>query len=123
MRIREIYIRNEKDPYYESDIIDYQNDIESVISQIRMILGTKNGEVFGMYDFGVDLDYMVFNTKKSANEIAQRINEQINECVNHPDGMEITTEISFGDSGKGYDYAVIDIKINNIKAIGFLVNK
>ena len=52
MKIKEIYIRDDKDPYYDPKIIDYQNEVESVISQIRMILGTLNGQVFGDYDFG-----------------------------------------------------------------------
>lgn len=123
MRIKEIYIRDEKDPYYESGIVDYQNDLEYVISQIRMILGTKNGDVLGMYNFGVDLEYAVFNTKKSAEQVANKIEEQINEYVWKPNGMDINVAVSFGDSGKGYDYAVIDILIDGVKAVGFLVDK
>ena len=31
MKIKEIYIRDDKDPYYDPTIIDYQNEVESVI--------------------------------------------------------------------------------------------
>ena len=123
MRVKEIYIRDENDPYYDPTIIDYKNEIESVISQIRMILGTQNGQVFGTYYFGIDLEYMVFNTKFAANQVLDKLNDQINQYVYHSDNVNISCNISFGDSGLGYDYAVLDIYINGVKSIGFLIDK
>lgn len=123
MRIKEIYIRDDKDPYYDDTIIDYQNEVESVISQIRMILGTLNGQVFGDYDFGIDLEYMVFNTKYASNKIMEKLNDEIDKYVYHSDNISIYCEINFGDSGEGYDYAVLDIYINGAKSIGFLIDK
>ena len=121
--LREIYIRDENDPFYDPTMIDYSNEVESVISQIRMILGTKQGDVLGEYYFGVDLEYMVYNTRKSAEEVAEKIREQIRANVYHSDRISVDVEVNFGDSGKGYDYGVIDILINGSKAIGFLVDK
>lgn len=123
MRIKEIYIRDDKDPYYDETIIDYQNEVESVISQIRMILGTLNGQVFGDYDFGIDLEYMVFNTKYASNKIMEKLNDEIDKYVYHSDNISIYCDINFGDSGEGYDYAVLDIYINGAKSIGFLIDK
>ena len=123
MRIKEIYIRDDKDPYYDDTIIDYQNEVESVISQIRMILGTLNGQVFGDYDFGIDLEYMVFNTKYASNKIMEKLNDEIDKYVYHSDNISIYCDINFGDSGEGYDYAVLDIYINGVKSIGFLIDK
>ena len=123
MRIKEIYIRDDKDPYYDDTIIEYQNEVESVISQIRMILGTLNGQVFGDYDFGIDLEYMVFNTKYASNKIMEKLNDEIDKYVYHSDNISIYCDINFGDSGEGYDYAVLDIYINGAKSIGFLIDK
>ena len=123
MRIKEIYIRDDKDPYYDDTIIDYQNEVESVISQIRMILGTLNGQMFGDYDFGIDLEYMVFNTKYASNKIMEKLNDEIDKYVYHSDNISIYCDINFGDSGEGYDYAVLDIYINGAKSIGFLIDK
>ena len=121
--IKEIYIRDENDPYFEPGIIDYSNEMENIVSQIKMILGTRKGQVLGDYDFGVDLEYMVFNTKVAANEVKKKIDEQISLYVKHSPKITITTDVNFGDSGLGYDYAVIDIYINGGKAIGFLIDK
>ena len=121
--IKEIYIRDDKDPYFEPGIIDYSNEMENIVSQIKMVLGTRKGQVLGEYDFGVDLEYMVFNTRASASEVQTKIDEQISKYVTHSDRITITSEINFGDSGLGYDYAIIDIYINGGKAIGFLIDK
>jgi len=123
MQIKEIYIRDENDPYYDPTMIDFNNEIESIITQIRMILGTQNGQVLGNYDFGIDLEYMVFNTKHAAEQVLDKLNTQIRTYVNHGENTYITTNIEFGDSGLGYDYAVLDIYINGVKSIGFLIDK
>jgi hypothetical protein len=121
--LKEIYIRDESDPFYDPNMIDYTNEVENVISQIRMILGTKPGEMLGDYNFGVDLEYIIFNTRKSAKELADKIREQINVYVHHSNKISVDVDVNFGDSGRGYDYGVIDILINGSKAIGFLVDK
>ena len=121
--IKEIYIRNEKDPYFVPGVIDYSNEIERVVSEIKMILGTEKGDVFGDYNFGVDLNYMVFNTKKSAEDVAKEIDDQIREYVSVGDNISIESKVNFGQSEKGYDYAIVDIYINGRKSIGFLVDK
>ena len=121
--IKEIYIRDENDPYYDPKIIDYKNETESVISQIRMIIGTLNGQVFGDYGFGVDLEYLVFNTTSAANQVIEKLNDQIDKYVYHSNNISVYCDINFGDSGEGYDYAILDIYINGVKSIGFLIDK
>ena len=123
MMINEIYIRTENDPYFVPGIIDYSNDVENVISQIRMILGTKNGQVLGDYDFGVDLEYAVFKTKRSASELEEGIMKQIGTYVKKPSGITVSCSVNFGKDERGDDYSVIDIYINGVKSVGFLVDK
>lgn len=121
--IKDIYIRDENDPNFEPGIIDYSNEVESIISQIRMLLGTKNGEVLGDYNFGYDLEYLVFNTRTSADLLAGDILDKIKEYVVYGENFYIDVDVNFGDSGKGYDYCIVDISINGKKAIGFLIDK
>lgn len=123
MRIKEIYIRDEHDPYFDPTIIDYRNEVESVVSQIRMIMGTLNGQVFGDYNFGIDLENMVFNTKASSNQVMKDLDDQFDIYLRHSDNISVSCSISFGDSGQGYDYAVLDVFINGTKSIGFLIDK
>ena len=124
MMMNEIYIRSETDPYFVPGVVDYANDAENVMSQIMMILGTKKGEVLGDYEFGIDLEYVVFNTKRSANELETEIMKQIDNYVRKPSSITISCSVSFGKSEDGgADYAVVDIYLNGIKSIGFLVDK
>lgn len=121
--IREIYIRTPDDPNFVPGVIDFKNETEYLLNQIRMLLGTKKGDVLEEYNFGADLESFVFNTVRSASEMEKIIDDQISIYVDIPQSMTVSTEVSFGDSGKGYDIAVVDIIINGNKCIGFLIDK
>ena len=121
--VKEIYIRTPNDPNFVPNIIDYSNEVESTLSQVKMILGTNKGDVFGTYDFGLDLNYLVFGTKLPKEEIRQRLLDQIVSYGNISKNISLDIDINFGQSGYGYDYAIIDITINGKKTIGFLVDK
>ena len=121
--VKEIYIRDKSDPNYESGIIDYENDIENTISQIRVLLGTKEGDVLGNYPFGIDIEYLVFDTVKNSQEVKKLIEDKIRSYVVPSKNITIGVDVNFGDSGHGYDYAVIDIILNGKKAVGLLVDK
>ena len=121
--VKEIYIRTPNDPNFVPNIIDYSNEVESTLSQLKMILGTNKGDVFGTYDFGLDLNYLVFGTKLPKEEIRQRLLDQIVSYGNISKNISLDIDINFGQSGYGYDYAIIDIIINGKKTIGFLVDK
>lgn len=120
--LKEIYIRDENDPYYNSKTVDFSDDMEYVLTQIRVILGTEKGDVLGSPNFGVNLEDYIFKTKFNSTKICSIINEQLNMYIDAR-GMEVSTDLKFGDSGKGYDYALLDIYINGDKALGFLVDK
>lgn len=121
--IREIYIRTPDDPNFVPGVIDFKNETEYLLNQIRMLLGTKKGDVLEEYNFGADLESFVFNTVRSASEMEKIIDDQISIYVDIPESMTVSTEVSFGDSGKGYDIAVVDIIINGNKCMGFLIDK
>ena len=121
--VKEIYIRTPNDPNFVPNIIDYSNEVESTLSQLKMILGTNKGDVFGTYDFGLDLNYLVFGTKLPKEEIRQRVLDQSVSYGKISKNISLDIDINFGQSGYGYDYAIIDITINGKKTIGFLVDK
>jgi len=121
--IKEIYTRTPDDPNFVPGVIDYSNEIESVVSQIKILLGTKEGDVLGSYNFGVDLTYLVFQTSINAIDLKQKIMDQIISYVYISPNISLDINIEFGQSGYGYDIALIDIIINGNKAIGFLIDK
>lgn len=121
--IKEIYIRTPDDPNYLSGIIDFKSETEYLLNEIKVILGTSKGDVLEETNFGVNLEDLVFNTVKNSMQIEQMITQQIQVYAYIPDGMSISTRVNFGDSGLGYDYAIVDIIINGQKCMGFLIDK
>ena len=121
--IKEIYIRTKDDPNYIPNMIDFTDEVESVITQIRMIIGTPTGSVLGNPSFGVDLEDYIFNTKYNASVITEKIQEQMNYYLKHSDKISVSVDLKFGDSGKGWDFGILDIYINGKKTLGFLIDK
>lgn len=121
--IRELYIRDESDPNYEPDRLEFSDEVESAITQLRMIIGTVPGDVFGSPDFGFDIEEYIFKTKLSAGEIKEKLNEQLEIYLKLSSNIKMTVDLNFGDSGKGWDYAILDIYINGKKTLGFLIDR
>lgn len=121
--IKEIYIRTPEDPYYSEGIIDFTNEAEEIITQIKVLLGTAPGDVLCAPKFGVDLEYLVFKTKRVAASIEKDVNDAIRNYIPHSNNISISAKISFGKSDSGYDFGVLDIYLNGVKAVGFLVDK
>ena len=59
----------------------------------------------------------------NALDLKQKILDQIISYVHVGPNVSLDINIEFGQSGYGYDIAVVDIIINGNKAIGFLVDK
>lgn len=122
--VNEIFIREETDPYYVDGVLETGNTTENIISKIRMFLGTVPGDVLGDDNFGIDIEYLVFNTKQSAKEIEKQINEKLLSYLGNIGNVSVDVNVSFGqDVNRGSDYAVIDFSLNGVKSIGILVDQ
>lgn len=119
--IREIYTRNMADPYYDPTIIDHNNDIESILSQIRLILGTRGGQVLGDYNFGCGIEDLIFTTNFNKDKIQNLIQSQIRDYIKDFPNYNITVNVSFFKQNDGLDGGLIDIYINKTKMQGFLI--
>jgi hypothetical protein len=118
--IKEIYIRNPEDPNYAYGIYETEDAIEMIITKIRMILGTRQGQVLGDVNFGVSIEDLVFETRINKFDLEEKIRAQIFQYIAESAQYQIDPKVSFGKA-EGYDYCIIDFFINNTKAIGVLV--
>jgi len=121
--IREIYCRMPSDTKYDPDTLDTADEVERILTQIRVILGTKNGEVLGDPNFGVDLEQYVFSYGSKKKDIIRDIKNQINMYLYYDqDKYSIDFDLNYGkDFIDRSDYAVLDIIINQIKIQGILI--
>jgi len=118
--ISEIYIRNPEDPNFVINVLEHSDPIESIISKIKVIFGTRQGQVIGDLNFGLGIEDLVFETRVNKMQLEEDIKRQIGQYVAESSQYKITPSVSFGKA-KGYDYCIIDIFINDTKAFGLLI--
>jgi hypothetical protein len=117
--VRDIFIRDPKDPNFQF-IYEHSSPIESIIAKIKMILGTRQGDVLGDLSFGVGIEDYVFETKINSRELEEKIKSQISLYISEAADYTVTPKVSFGKE-IGYDYCIIDIYINGVKTAGILI--
>jgi hypothetical protein len=118
--IKEIYIKSPSDPNFRFGIYEHSDPIESIISKIRMILGTTQGQVLGDLNFGIGIENLIFETRINKMDLEENISRQISQYISESSQYKIRPSVSFGRED-GYDFCVIDILINDQKIIGVLV--
>lgn len=124
MRLKELYCKLPTEKTYQP-IIENNDEAEKILQQIRMVLGTKRGEVLGSPYFGIDLNKYLFSLNYSQQEITYMVNVLLSQYVLFDqEKWNVYADISFGhNANDAYEYAVIDIVINEKKCLGILVNQ
>lgn len=120
--IKEIYTRAADENGYDPSAVEHDSVTEELAQKIKNVMSTSNGDVLGDYNFGANIEDLVFRTARDAEGIESDISRQLAEYVPAPQGWTITPKVKFGHHDDGYDFAVIDIYINQRKIESFLVN-
>jgi len=120
MKICDIYNRTPEDPNYIYGLLEHSDQIESIISKVKMILNTRPGSIYGDINFGIGIEDLVFETKLNKTQLEEKIKKQIYQYVTEASQFQIKPEVSFGKAD-GYDYCLIDIYIDGNKTTGILV--
>jgi len=118
--IQEIYNRSPEDPNFNINVLDHSDSIESIISKVKMILGTRQGQIIGDLNFGVGIEDLIFETRLNKIQIEEQILRQIELYITESAYYKISPVVSFGKTN-GYDYCIIDIYIDDDKVLGVLV--
>lgn len=101
------------------------DEITIILQQIRMVLGTKPGEVLGSPTFGLNLQQYLFNLSYNKNEITELVQNAILRNIQYDSTKyTISINVNFGkDHINASDYAVIDISINEKKCLGVMITQ
>jgi hypothetical protein len=118
--VRDIYIRPPDDPNFQYGILEHSDAIESIITKVKVLLGTNAGQVFGNIGFGLGIEDLIFETRISKSKLEEKIKSQFELYISESKDFSITPQVSFGHAD-GYDYAVIDVFVNDQRIIGLLV--
>lgn len=118
--IKDIYIRNPEDPNFQYGVLDHSDAIESILSKIKMLMGTRPGQIVGDLNFGLGIEDLIFETTINKTQLEEKIKTQFDQYISETKDFKITPQVSFGKA-EGYDYSVIDIFINDERVIGVVV--
>lgn len=116
--MREFYFRDELDPNYIPNVLEISHEIEALIYQIKMTLGTSKGEVLGASQFGANIDDILFSVNYNPKAWKMKILDQLKTY------SQLAREYNVGIDSKllrnGYkDTGIIDISINGQSIMGF----
>ena len=122
--IKEIYCKLSSDANYEKNI-ESTDEIQNILQQIRVVLGTKKGQVLGNYDFGINLDDYLFQYNIDRAVVLYNINQLLASYVYYDQAKyDIYVDVNYGHNETDTsDYAVVDVFINQRPCLGILVNQ
>ena len=122
--IRELYCKLPTDLDYEP-MVESIDEIFNLLQQIRVVLGTKPGEVLGTPMFGCNLEKYLFRMNLDKDEILTAIRQEILDYVYYDSNKwNLSIDVLFGKNANDpYEYALIDISINEKKCLGIIVNQ
>jgi len=119
--IQDIYIREEEDQNYQGEVITYSDELEQIISMVKMILTTRKGEVLGDPNFGVSLEDQIFELNVSLTQLENDVRDQISQYVNiETTPYRIDVQANY-IQGTTRDAVYLDVLFNNVKYLGVLV--
>ena len=117
---RDIYMRDPEDPNYKPGILEVSDEIQMLISQIKMILFTNKGEVMGAPEFGVNLEEQLFTLSKNEYAIKGVLQDQVMAFCELANKYPVSFNIKFA-KGNTRDMCIINVLIDGTKTFGVLV--
>jgi len=119
----DFFFRDPLDPNYRTGIYESRDEIENTITQIRMTLLTRKGEVLGEPDFGFDATGYLFEFEgESLDNIEKVADEQIHNYVMMSRLYTITSKpFTLDDISDIHKAGLgITIQINGVRAFAAL---
>jgi hypothetical protein len=117
--IREIYCRNENDPGFNPQALETSNELEALLTKIRMIIFTSRGEVLGNPSFGLSLEEQLFELNANNVMLERSLTDQLAAYVPEAGKYKVDVSIKF-QPGEVRDFCFLDIYIDGTKYIGVL---
>ena len=122
--IHEIYSILSSDQKYRP-ALETTDEITQILQQIRMILGTKPGDVLGDITFGLDISQYLFSMSYDKDQMKEMVTQAILQRLYYdPTKYAVTVDVKFGkDHNSRSDYALLDIQINQKAVLGIVISQ
>lgn len=119
--MREFNFRDESDPNYKRSVVEVNDDIEALIYQIKMTLGTNTGEVLGECEFGSNLEGLLFASEFYMVGFDQVVSDQVSKFSELAQIYPVSVSIKNIPITPFRSAAVIDVAINGKSTFGILM--
>lgn len=121
--MKEFNLRDESDPNYRQDVLEVNDEIEALIYQIKMPLGTTKGEVLGEEDFGCDLDGLLFASEFYMVGFDRVVSDQIANFSELAQTYPVSVSMTDFPIDAYRTSVMLDIKINGKSTFGVLMDR
>jgi len=122
--MNDIYNRLPSDQSYVV-ALETDDEIEQILAQIKMLLGTKPGDILCAPYFGVNINRYLFTMNTNQEEMNRIIQQGILTNIDYNEAKyNIVIKVDFGrDHNTGGDYACINVQINQRSYLGIIINQ
>lgn len=114
--IHEIFAIPEESPRYSKSTLEIKDKLPNLIQKVECLLFTEKGSVYGIPDFGVNLEKYIFDTNVNSGYIKNEIDVQLIKYVlsSEDSVYSITSDVKFYNRTNSFSFmCVVDIFINN----------
>lgn len=120
----DIYNKIPTDQNYKAQV-ETIDEVEQILSQIKMVLGTHKGDILGEPMFGVDINQYLFSMNYNQEEINEIIQTSVLLNISYDESKyKVELQVDFGkDAVNASDYACISVSINEIRRLGIIINQ
>jgi hypothetical protein len=114
---REIYIREPEDPNYKDGVLEINDEVEILITQLKMLILTTKGDILGAPAFGMSLEDLLFSFNANEYTLQNEFNDQLMRFCPLAAKYDVKLEVKFF-RGTVRDIGFLDISINDRKVFG-----
>lgn len=119
----DFYVRTQDDPNFIPDVLASNNELENLVTQIRMTLLTTENEVLGMPDFGFSAFKYLFNSNYvNVDTVAAAAKQQIDTYCTLAPTHNVETEANVYEIEKFRDALGLDVTIDGRGSFGVLLD-
>ena len=99
--------------------METSNDLEALLTKIRMIIFTVRGEILGAPNLGLSLEQQLFELQVNSAQLQNAFYDQL--AAYAPEAGQYRVEINVNfQPGEVRDFCFIDIYIDGTKLLGVL---
>jgi len=112
----DLYSKFEGYPSYNDVDILEDEIVKVIVAKYEMILLTNKGDVLGDPNFGADLEFLLHQTKVSADFVKNDITEQVLTYIPEISGIDFTLDVKFITNGESYtEVLLISFEFNGLE--------